>query len=114
MIATKALVNPKLAARIVQLCGMFSSDHAGERANAAAIADRLLRDCGLRWSDVIVQPVGEWQAMARACERRWEYLTERERDFLSNIARLRRQPSDRQLEWLESIHQRLTAAEDAW
>jgi hypothetical protein len=38
--------------RLVKLCGMFNSDHIGERANAAA--DRLVRQAGLRWPDVIL------------------------------------------------------------
>jgi hypothetical protein len=40
--------------RLTKLCGMFGSDHAGERANAAAAADKLIREAGLRWPDVIV------------------------------------------------------------
>jgi hypothetical protein len=38
--------------RFSKLCGLFSSDHQGERANAAAMADRLLRDRGWQWTDV--------------------------------------------------------------
>jgi hypothetical protein len=41
--------------RLAKLCGMFGSDHPGERANAAAAADRLVREAGLRWPDVLVQ-----------------------------------------------------------
>jgi len=109
--AAQALVNPKLAARIAQLAGMFGSHHDGEVVNAARIADRLIRDCGLRWSDVIAQPPAEWQHMAAVCGRRWPQLSDRERDFLTSIQRLRRQPSDRQLAWLEAIYTRLQAAE---
>jgi hypothetical protein len=39
---------------LAKLCGMFGSDHAGERANAAAVADKLVRQAGLRWPDVIL------------------------------------------------------------
>ena len=42
--------------RLVKLCGIFGSDHAGERANAAAAADRLVRQAGLRWPDVLILP----------------------------------------------------------
>ena len=42
--------------RLAKLCGMFGSDHEGERANAAAAADRLVRQAGLRWPDVIAAP----------------------------------------------------------
>jgi hypothetical protein len=106
----RALVNPKLAARITALCGMFGSAHEGERANAAALADRLIRDCGLTWSDIIAQPPAECQHIAAVCGRRWGELSDKERDFLTNVARLRRQPSDKQLEWLAAIYERLQAA----
>jgi hypothetical protein len=108
---TRTLINPKWANRIAQLAGMFGSHRDGEVINAARIADRLIRDCGLRWSDVIAQPPAEWQAMAAFCSRPRSELTEREADFISNIGRLRRQPSDRQLEWLEAIFERLNGAE---
>jgi hypothetical protein len=35
---------------------MLGSEFDGERANAAALADRLVRDAGLTWTDVIVAP----------------------------------------------------------
>jgi hypothetical protein len=39
--------------RLVKICGVFGSDHGGERAAAAAMADKLVRDLGLTWPDVI-------------------------------------------------------------
>ena len=46
-------LDPHAADKLAKLCGMFSSDHDGERATAAAKADKLIRSHGLRWSDVI-------------------------------------------------------------
>ena len=46
-------LDPTLAERLAKLCGMFGSDHAGERAAAAAKADALLRSHGLTWFDVL-------------------------------------------------------------
>jgi hypothetical protein len=40
--------------RLSKLCGMFGSDHAGERAAAAAKADQLVRKLGLTWNDVLI------------------------------------------------------------
>ena len=40
--------------RLVKLCGMFGSDHPGERANAAAAADKMIRDAGMRWPEVLL------------------------------------------------------------
>jgi len=103
----RALVTPKLVARLVQLCGMFGSSHDGERANAAALADRLVRQVGLTWADVIVPPPAEWQHMALVCRAHAHSLNDRERDFLANIGRLRKPPSDKQLDWLIAIYERL-------
>jgi len=36
-----------------RICGMLGSDGGGERANAAALATRLLRDAGLTWADIV-------------------------------------------------------------
>jgi hypothetical protein len=41
--------------RLRKLCGMFSSAHDGEIANAARMADRLVRAAGLAWGDVLRQ-----------------------------------------------------------
>lgn len=42
--------------RLSRLCGMFGSQFEGERATAAAMADKLLKESGLTWSDVLSQP----------------------------------------------------------
>ena len=46
--------------RLIRLLGMCASAFDGERANAAAMASRLLREAGLSWSDVIGGVV-EWK-----------------------------------------------------
>jgi hypothetical protein len=104
--SARALVTPKTAARLVQLCGMFGSDFDGEVTNAARAAHALVKQLGLQWSDVITAPP-EWQHMAFACQAQSHLLSANERDFIHNISRLRRQPSDRQLQWLEDIYGRL-------
>jgi hypothetical protein len=40
--------------RLCKLAGMFGSDHAGERAVAAAKADQLIRAHGLTWDEVLI------------------------------------------------------------
>jgi len=44
------------ADKLARICGLFGSDHDGERATAAAMADRLLRSRGLTWAQVISIP----------------------------------------------------------
>ena len=41
------------ADRFVKLLGLLSSDHAGERANAAAAVERLRQRYGISWRDII-------------------------------------------------------------
>ena len=42
--------------RLIRLCGMLGSAHDGERANAARMADKLVREAGLTWHNVIATP----------------------------------------------------------
>jgi hypothetical protein len=51
--------------------------------------------------------------MTAACAKQAHMLNERERDFIHNIARLRRPPTDKQLAWLQSIYERLHGREAA-
>ena len=51
-----ALPSPALADKLAKIAGMFGSTHDGERAAAAALADRLVRSAGLSWGDVIRAP----------------------------------------------------------
>ncbi len=48
-----AILDPNAAERLAKLCGLFGSEHDGERASAAAMADKLLRSHGLTWEQVI-------------------------------------------------------------
>jgi hypothetical protein len=40
-------------ARLAKLLGMLGSEHPGERVNAGLLADRLVRDAGITWSEII-------------------------------------------------------------
>jgi hypothetical protein len=104
---SRALLTPKMIDHLAKLLAMMGSSHDGEVLNAARLAHEFIRRFGLQWRDVLVDPPGEWQAMAHTCRRHAHLLNDRERDFLNNIARLRRQPTDRQLEWLTDIYERL-------
>jgi hypothetical protein len=46
----------KLDRTLKKLLGMMGSAHEGERANAAALADRMIRENGLTWNDVVSVP----------------------------------------------------------
>src|SRR5262245_42235921 len=46
-------LDPRVADKLAKLCGMFGSAHLGERAAAAQMVDRLVKESGLSWFDVI-------------------------------------------------------------
>lgn len=39
--------------KLVKVLGLLGSSHAGERANAAEHASRMLKEAGLTWYDVL-------------------------------------------------------------
>ncbi len=98
-----ALIPRDLGQRLTKLCGLFGSEFDGERANAARMADDLIRGFGLTWKDVIWPGHAEagahdqaWyeprnhQDAARACLKFAEVLTEWERQFCRSVLGYRR------------------------
>lgn len=103
----QALVTPQLHDRLAKLCGLFGSEHDGERAEAARQADGLIRRHGLTWRDVIFQPAAEWQHMAKTCAEHLRELSDKEIRFVLAMQKWRRPPSDAQLAWLRDIYERV-------
>ena len=109
----------KTVERLARICGLFGSDHPGERATAAFQANKLLRDRGLSWHDVIIvpqQPTGAASASAsdfrdqiRFALANLDLLSRWEHGFILGIFK-RRLLSNRQLEVLEEIVARLRDA----
>jgi hypothetical protein len=115
--------------RLARLLGMTGSAHDGEVVNAARLADRLVRENGLTWRDVVA-PVGrglasvpepedvsidairrDWRRAAQWClSRGGNVLRGKDRDFLHTIAGYRHCPSDAQLVWLQGLVNRTLAA----
>jgi len=48
-----ARLDTRTAERLAKICGMLGSNHEGERASAASLADKFVRDLGLTWRDII-------------------------------------------------------------
>jgi hypothetical protein len=116
---------------LAKLCGMFGSDHPGERANAAARADALVRSAGLTWRDIIHVPDHhhhhhrggyedggdgghyghydnrDWRAAREFCLRYPGRLRPREYNFVINLGSWRGPLTARQEDWLTSIFMRL-------
>ena len=102
----RSLLCGKAAEHLAKLLGLLGSDHDGERANAGRMADTFVRQLGLTWFDVIfIAP--PWQAMAKVCREKAHELSAKEIDFVANVSRQRRMPTDKQLEWLVAIFERV-------
>src|SRR3954464_13138338 len=88
--------------RLGKLFALFSSAYAGERANAAAAADRLVRQAGLRWPDVILPALpppdsdGSIPDQIDFVLRFRDATNEWERSFVVSLSRQRRPPSEKQ------------------
>jgi len=81
--------------RLAKLLGMMGSAHDGKALNAARAADKLVRDAGLTWPDIIassalpILPNSELTA--------WEH------DFLSSLRRQKYPPTPKQREVFDRI-----------
>jgi hypothetical protein len=107
------------AKRLAKLLGMLGSNSDGERANAARMADQLVRGLGLTWSDIIAPPdlitapfeaCHDWRRTAEYCHRHRAALNDRERAFIATMLTWRGTPSERQQQWLNDIYFRLHCA----
>jgi hypothetical protein len=103
--------------RLSKICGLFSSAFAGERSNAAALADRFVRERGWEWDDVLVAPSlppltppPAWQKTVAACRARIELLNQWERAFLAEIATYQHPPSSKQADTLAKIAKRVVSS----
>ena len=69
--------------RLAKILGMLGSSHDGERAAAAGLADRLVRDLGLTWADVVAGKLAPFAADLAFALEHVEALTRWEREFLA-------------------------------
>jgi hypothetical protein len=54
--STQAQLPPAARDKFLRICGMLGSAFDGERASAALLASRMLKDAGLAWVDVVCIP----------------------------------------------------------
>jgi hypothetical protein len=81
--------------RLAKLLGMIGSTHDGEALNAARAANKLVRDCGLTWPDIIASPALPILPNSE--------LTAWEHDFLSSLRRQKYPPTPMQREVFDRI-----------
>ncbi len=100
------IFEPESVNQLIKVLGMLGSEHDGERASAAAIADRIVRKLGLTWTDIISRP--EPQSLSDLCA--WlltsDLLTIWEAGFVST---LRAPISVKQRDKLDDITRRIRA-----
>ena len=102
-----ALLDPDAADKLARICGLFGSDHDGERATAAAMADKLLRQRGLTWRAIIVTtPTTTVEDMIATALSRHDQLTAWEWGFVRGI-RGRQHLTEKQITKLRDIAERV-------
>lgn len=111
--------------RLIKLCGMFGSDHDGERATAARMADEIVRRRKLTWADVIApclsapEPEMRWrepQTWREAVSLALCYahlLTPWEADFIDSLRRSNRPLSTKQADVVDRIVRKIRAHAEA-
>ena len=122
---TPATLSPDLAGRLAKVCGLLGSAHDGERASAALLADRLVRQSGLTWTDVLRpaalpppmhpptttrswEPPRDWRWQVEDCLTRPHLWTAWELGFLNSIG-FQRGLSQKQRDVLNRLIDRLNA-----
>ena len=121
MMALPAGLPAELVDKLAKVAGLLASDLAGERSAAAWHASQIIREAGLTWRDIIEaagrtpiqftpSPALSWRSHVDACLAAHWRLTEWEVEFVVNLARYRRRPTEKQLQLLRKLHQKVTAA----
>jgi hypothetical protein len=109
-----------IAPTLAKLIRLLSSDRDGEVVASVHAMRRLLASIGLSLhdlADAIELPArrapqhdddaDDWRVMANACAQCRHLLSERERSFVTTMARWRGKPSRKQRDWLETIYDRI-------
>ncbi len=84
--------------RLGKICGLFSSDHVGERAEAARRADAIVKAAGLTWPDLLLTPArahrepqrGIWRTTCAELQKRPGDLRTWERAFVADLPKFSR------------------------
>ncbi len=108
-----------VAPTLDKLIRRLGSSHDGERLATVHAIERVLKTAGRDWhdlADAIVAPSlefsrrrenGTWRQQLRFCADHVRLLNDRERDFIRTLNGYRAEPSEKQLNWLDSIFMRL-------
>jgi hypothetical protein len=120
-----ALKPPALAPpscdHLVKLLGMLGSAHDGERAAAGLKAHQFIIQLGLTWGDFIHAPsldppaepddddeLPDWREMVAVCAAGAARLRPKERGLIATLLRWQGDPTEKQLDWLARIYERVS------
>jgi hypothetical protein len=118
-------LNPADRDKLARILGMTGSLHDGEALNAARLADRLVREQGITWFDVLHLPTRQqhrqidvliawperWQAAARLVARAGaRRVREKDLAFAKTVGGYVHRPSAKQLLYLLDLTRRVLAA----
>ena len=78
-------LDPGTVDKLARICGLFSSEHDGERSSAAAMADKIVRAHGLTWPQIIAPQSHSNAAQIGVVLANLEALTTWERGFIYSI-----------------------------
>lgn len=115
------MLSPSDRSRLIGLLGMCGSDHIGERANAASLADKFLRERRLSWANVVLPNVAPlvqtprpapspWRETVAKCRATQGNLSPWEQQFLARLDGFP-SPSAKQAAILQEIAVRLGVVE---
>lgn len=110
-----ASLQPEDRTRLIRLLGMLGSMYDGERANAAALADRFVREKGMTWAEVVTPPPSmppspprprSWRDVLREVVEWQDALSSWERGFIETLRHWNGQPTAKQTAVLHGIAER--------
>jgi len=94
---------------------MLGSEHAGERAAAAAKADQLVRSHGLTWNEVLIAAPRALAPPSASLKQKIDLLyanrsilKPKARDFIANVSRYPHRLSDKQVRFVDRLFVEIT------
>jgi hypothetical protein len=102
---------------VAKLVPRLASTHDGEVVATARAIERALRAASLDWHDLVARIGGrpaperakgcDWPDDLHFCTSHIKRLPKREADFITSLAQWRGHPTEKQLDWLQAITDRL-------
>lgn len=111
--------------KLAKVLALMSSDHPGERAAAAASADRLVKQHGIDWPEVLgisppvrsalasekVDPPADWKQALEFCDQHRSKLSGPDLKLVRNLVKWRGRPRQGHVDRVMAIQERLKAEE---